>query len=394
MKAPSNGGRERLAAAAALARDRGLDTLPNPPVGCLLVSGAGEVVGEGFHRGYGLPHAEAEALAAAAGRARGATAFVTLEPCAAAGAGKRTPPCAGALLAAGVARVVYACEDPDPCAAGAGPALLAGGVVVERVECAEAEELLPRWRAAAADPLPWTIAKWAMTLDGKIADARGGSRWISSDASRARVHELRARVDAVVVGARTAVQDDPDLRPRLPGGGPARMPLRIVVDRSLSLPARGRLASSAREAPVLCAAGAAPPESRRRALEDLGVEVLSFPGPRGRVDIRALFAALRRRGMRRVLIEGGGPSTRPPSPRGSSGRPWCSSRRRSSGAAPPPPPWRGRRGCAAPPIPCAWRSCGWKGWGRICCSRATSPPPAHRPSARRSSRRRRGPRRW
>ncbi len=307
MKAPSNGGRERLAAAAALARDRGLDTLPNPPVGCLLVSGAGEVVGEGFHRGYGLPHAEAEALAAAAGRARGATAFVTLEPCAAAGAGKRTPPCAGALLAAGVARVVYACEDPDPCAAGAGPALLrAGGVVVERVECAEAEELLPRWRAAAADPLPWTIAKWAMTLDGKIADARGGSRWISSDASRARVHELRARVDAVVVGARTAVQDDPDLRPRLPGGGPARMPLRIVVDRSLSLPARGRLASSAREAPVLCAAGAAPPESRRRALEDLGVEVLSFPGPRGRVDIRALFAALRRRGMRRVLIEGGG----------------------------------------------------------------------------------------
>lgn len=301
------GDRERLAAAAALARGRDHDTLPNPPVGCLLVDAGGEVVGAGFHRGFGLPHAEAEALESAGPRARGATAFVTLEPCAVARPGKRTPPCAPRLLAAGVARVVYSCDDPDGDAGGEGPRLLReAGVAVERLACPEAEALLPRWRAAASDPLPWTVAKWAMTLDGKIADARGGARWISGEESRARVQEARSRVDAVMVGARTAALDDPDLRPR-PAGGPApRIPLRVVVDGSLRMHPGSRLATTARESPVLVACGGAAPGARRAALEALGVEVAAVPGPGRGVDLPALMALLRARGVRRVLIEGGG----------------------------------------------------------------------------------------
>ncbi len=295
-----------LARAASLAAGSAPDVLPNPPVGCVLLGPDGTVVGEGFHGAYGGPHAEAEALRAAGPLARGATAFLTLEPCAAGGPGKKTPACAGALLAAGVAGVVYACDDPWPDASGKGPALLrAAGVEARREASPEAEALIPRYRRAVPEPVPWTIAKWAMTLDGKTADARGGSRWISGEAARARVHELRARCDAVVVGARTAVLDDPDLRPRGVPGAP-RAPLRVVVDESLRLGPGARLAATAREAPVLVAAGARAPAARRAALEALGVEIGLYPGTDGRVDLEALFRALRARGVRRLLLEGGG----------------------------------------------------------------------------------------
>ncbi len=299
--------RRLLERAAALAAGAALDVLPDPPVGCLLVSARGAVVGEGSHLGHGLLHAEAGALAAAGPRARGTTAFVTLEPCGPSGAGKRTSPCAGALVRAGVKAVVYAAEDPTPHASGAGPrALREAGVAVRRVRSAAAESTLSRWRGSLADPLPWTIAKWAMTLDGKIADARGASRWISGEESRARVQEMRALCDAVVVGSRTALLDDPDLRPRPVRGSGGRVPLRVVVDGELRLPLGSRLASTAREAPVLVATGSRAPPVRRAALLAAGVEVAVLAGEEGRVDLRALFRALRARGARRVLLEGGG----------------------------------------------------------------------------------------
>jgi len=298
--------RRLLDRAAALAAASALDALPDPPVGCVLADPSGRVVGEGFHRGYGLPHAEAEALGAAGAAARGATAFVSLEPCGAAGPGKRTPPCARALLDAGVAAVVYGEPDATPFAAGSGPALLrTGGVAVESVPPEPGPTgPLSRWRRALGDPVPWTIAKWAMSLDGRIADARGGSRWIAGEEARARAHAIRARCDAIVVGARTAVLDDPDLRAR--GAADPLPALRVVVDGGLRLGPGARLASTAREAPVLVAAGDRAPASRRAALEERGVEVAIHAGPGGRVDLVALFRALRERGVRRLLLEGGG----------------------------------------------------------------------------------------
>jgi diaminohydroxyphosphoribosylaminopyrimidine deaminase/5-amino-6-(5-phosphoribosylamino)uracil reductase len=295
-----------LSHAASLAAGSALDTLPNPPVGCVIVAEGGRVVGEGFHRHYGGPHAEAEALRAAGVEARGAVAFVTLEPCGGS-AGKKTPPCAPALRDAGLRAVVYSCEDASPPASGKGPTLLRkAGVRVDRVDVKEADLLLARYRTCLEDPYPWIVAKWAMSLDGKMGDARGASRWISGEESLERAHDMRRRSDAVVVGARTAALDDPDLRPR-PGTGPGgRIPLRVVVDEDLRISAESRLATTAREAPVLAACGARAPRERRRALEALGVEVEPHPGAHGRVDLRSLFRSLRGRGVRRALLEGGG----------------------------------------------------------------------------------------
>lgn len=298
--------RRHLLRAVSLAAGSELDVLPNPPVGCVLVDRAGRVVGEGIHGAYGEAHAEAGALARAGKAARGATAFLTLEPCGG-GAGKKTPPCAPALRDAGVAAVVFACADPSEYAGGRGPDLLrAAGIEVSTLPCPEAEALLARWRGGLADPLPWTIAKWAMTLDGKTGDARGGSRWISGEESREWVHALRARVDAVVVGSRTAVLDDPDLRPRSGKGPGGRLPLRVVVDGDLRLPPAAKVCATAREGPVLVAAGGRADAGRRNRLETLGVEVAVHPGEEGRVDLPALFRDLGARGVGRVLLEGGG----------------------------------------------------------------------------------------
>ncbi|MGM1060034.1 bifunctional diaminohydroxyphosphoribosylaminopyrimidine deaminase/5-amino-6-(5-phosphoribosylamino)uracil reductase RibD [Saccharothrix sp. Mg75] len=229
---PVDLGEAMARAVAASERVRGT-TSPNPPVGCVLLDAAGRVVGEGATRPPGQAHAEVVALARAGGRARGGTAVVTLEPCAHQG---RTPPCTTALLDAGVARVVHAVADPNPRAAGGADVLRAAGVEVVGGLLAEevARGPLRAWLHFARTGRPHVTWKYAATLDGRVAAADGTSRWISSPESRAEVHELRTRVDAIVVGTGTVRADDPRLTARGPGGGQygGRQPLRVVVGTS------------------------------------------------------------------------------------------------------------------------------------------------------------------
>ncbi|NUS56123.1 MAG: bifunctional diaminohydroxyphosphoribosylaminopyrimidine deaminase/5-amino-6-(5-phosphoribosylamino)uracil reductase RibD, partial [Streptomycetaceae bacterium] len=228
---------------------RGLGTTsPNPVVGSVVLDAHGDVAGEGFHEVAGGPHAEVAALRAAGDRARGGTAIVTLEPCAHTG---RTGPCAQALIDAGVARVFYAVSDPTPNASGGAAMLRAAGVEVHSgVLAAEAARGNEAWLTAARLGRPFTTWKYAATLDGRIAAADGTSRWISSAASRADVHRLRARVDAVVAGSGTLLADDPHLAVR-GTDGPVRQPLRVVVDTHARIPAGARVLDDA--APTLVA---------------------------------------------------------------------------------------------------------------------------------------------
>ena len=244
-------------------------------VGCLVARGA-EIVGEGWHRRFGQAHAEIEALRIAGARARDATLYVTLEPCCHEG---KTPPCTRAVLAAGVARVVAAMADPFPKVAGGGLAKIrAAGV---EVECGVLEDEARRLNAPYLKLLstgrPWIIAKWAMTLDGKIAARTGDSRWISSRASRELVHQLRGRMDAIIVGRGTAEADDPQLTARPPG---ARTAARVVVDTRASLSLQSRFARTARETPVLVAVGPEAAHIQRDALQAAGCEILVCRAPR------------------------------------------------------------------------------------------------------------------
>ena len=274
---------------------------PNPMVGCVIAQGE-EIVGEGWHRRFGGPHAEIEALAQAGRRAAGATLFVTLEPCCHQG---KTPPCTQAILAAGVRRVVVAQRDPFPEVAGGGLAELeAAGVAVEvGLLEADARRLNAPYRKLVETGRPWIIAKWAMTLDGKIATHTGSSRWISGPKSREAVHQLRGRVDAIMVGRQTAELDDPQLTARPPG---PRGPLRVVVDTRASLRSGSQLVRTAGEVPVLVAAGDQAPEADRRRLARAGCEVLLCPGETPAVRLEALLDELGRRRLTNVLVEGGG----------------------------------------------------------------------------------------
>src|SRR5436309_2908852 len=219
---------------------------PNPLVGAVLVRD-GQVVGEGWHQRYGQAHAEVNALSAAGEAARGATLYVTLEPCCHHG---KTPPCTDAVLKAGVARVVVAMADPFPKVSGGGLAILrAAGVEVHVGLCEpEARELNAPYLKLLRTGRPWVHAKWAMTLDGKIATRTGDSKWISGEESRRRVHELRGRMDAILVGRGTVVADDPLLTAR-PAG--PRVAARVVVSASGELPERCQLRATAREVPVI-----------------------------------------------------------------------------------------------------------------------------------------------
>jgi diaminohydroxyphosphoribosylaminopyrimidine deaminase/5-amino-6-(5-phosphoribosylamino)uracil reductase len=261
---------------------------------------AGSSVGEGWHRRYGGPHAEAHALEAAGDWARGATLYVTLEPCCHHG---KTPPCTDAVLRAGVARVVAAMADPFPQVSGQGVALLrAAGVEVVVGLCeAEARRLNAPYLKLLARGRPYVHAKWAMTLDGKIATRTGDSKWISNESSRRIAHLLRGRVDAVVVGAGTALHDDPLLTARPPG---PRVATRVVLDSTGRLPLEGRLVQTAREAPTLLATTGRLEAERRRLYEERGVEVLELPGPNP--EVAALLDELGRRRFTNVLVEGGG----------------------------------------------------------------------------------------
>jgi diaminohydroxyphosphoribosylaminopyrimidine deaminase / 5-amino-6-(5-phosphoribosylamino)uracil reductase len=274
---------------------------PNPMVGCVVARGA-EIIGEGWHGRFGGPHAEVEALRMAGPRAAGATMYVTLEPCCHFG---KTPPCTKAVLSAGVRRVVVAMQDPFPQVAGAGVAeLQAAGAAVE---CglleAQARRLNAPYFKLLETGRPWIIAKWAMSLDGKIAAAGGESRWISGEKSRAEVHRLRGRMDAIVVGRETALRDDPMLTSRPPG---PRTAVRIVLDTRASLGVESKLVQTARDVPVLVAVGKEAPDLNRRRLADAGCEVFECPGETHVDRLHRLLEELGRRRMTNVLVEGGG----------------------------------------------------------------------------------------
>ena len=281
------------------ARGEGL-VEPNPMVGCTLVVD-GETVGEGWHRRFGGAHAEIEALTSAGARARGATAYVTLEPCCHQG---KTGPCTKALIAAGVARVVVAQQDPFSKVSGQGIAELrrAGIAVDVGLLESEARQLNAPYRKLVEQARPWIIAKWAMTLDGKIATHTLDSRWVSSYASREIVHALRGRVDGIMVGRATAAADDPLLTARPPG---PRTAVRIVLDSMASLADSSQLVRTARETPVLVAAGPAATAKERERLTDAGCEVIACPGESHDDRLAWLLDELGRRQMTNILVEGG-----------------------------------------------------------------------------------------
>jgi len=282
-------------------RGRGL-TSPNPMVGAVLVRD-GRVVGEGAHLRAGGPHAEIEALAAAGEAARGATLYCTLEPCDHHG---RTAPCAPAVAAAGITRVVAALSDPNPLAKGGGDRLRAAGVVVEvGLLTADAERQNRAWLTAIRERRPHVTLKAAATLDGKIADVHGGSKWITGEAARLRAHRLRAESDAIVVGVTTALRDDPALTVRLGEPWP-REPYRVVLDSTARLGADARVIHAATPARALIAVGAEAPADRVAALTRAGATVLRGPTRSGRVDVGALLARLFELDVRAVLLEGGG----------------------------------------------------------------------------------------
>ena len=274
---------------------------PNPLVGAVVVRD-GHIVGEGTHDHFGGPHAEVAAIASAGDACRGATLFVTLEPCTHHG---KTPPCTDAVIQAGFAHVVTAMIDPDPRTRGHGVDILhEAGIEVEvGLLEAEARRLNAPFVKLNTLGLPFVTAKWAMSLDGKTATHTGESRWISSTPSRQIVHVLRGQVDAVLVGSRTALVDDPRLTARPPG---PRTATRIVVDSQARLPLDSRLMHSVDEAPLLVVATADAPPGRRAALESAGAEVLVLPAEEGREALRALMEELGRRRMTHVLLEGGG----------------------------------------------------------------------------------------
>lgn len=292
-----------MRAALGLARRNLGAVWPNPSVGCVLVRD-GAVVGRGWTRASGRPHAETEALMRAGTAAAGATAFVTLEPCSHYG---QTPPCAVALITAKVARVVAAVEDPDPRVSGAGlAALRAAGMVVECGLLAdEAAELNAGFFMRVTAGRPLVTLKAATTLDGRIATHRGESRWITGEAARHRAHSLRAQHDAIVVGVGTALADDPELTCRLPGLG-QRSPIRVVVDPRLRLPLTSRVIQTASKTPTWIVTDAEADRGRRAALKDCGVELVDLTPAGDRPDMGEILRALAARGITRALVEGGG----------------------------------------------------------------------------------------
>jgi diaminohydroxyphosphoribosylaminopyrimidine deaminase/5-amino-6-(5-phosphoribosylamino)uracil reductase len=276
---------------------------PNPVVGCVIVK-AGRILGEGYHERYGGPHAEANALRVAGSEARGATLYVTLEPCCHTG---KTPPCVDAVLQAGVGRVVIAMRDPNPKVAGGGLARLrAAGIDVTLGICeAEARRLNEPFLHYIQTQRPFVTLKCAVTLDGKIATRTGASRWITGAPAREHVHRMRHAADALLVGSGTALQDDPLLTTRLPGGGGVN-PLRIVVDSLLRLSLSSQLATVRPDCRTLVATSQRAPLDKQRQLENQGVEILRLPSyADGRVNIEALLAALGTRGVADLLVEGG-----------------------------------------------------------------------------------------
>ncbi|MDO8430945.1 MAG: bifunctional diaminohydroxyphosphoribosylaminopyrimidine deaminase/5-amino-6-(5-phosphoribosylamino)uracil reductase RibD [Candidatus Binatus sp.] len=275
-------------------------TSPNPTVGCVLVR-AGKVVGRGVTSAGGRPHGETNALAQAGSRARGATAYVSLEPCAHHG---QTPPCADAIVEAGIARVVIGCGDPDPRVHGRGIAILkrAGIRVTSDVLRDEAARINEGFFARIARGRPLGILKLAMSLDGRIAAEGGDSRWISTEESRAMVHRWRRECDAVMVGAGTVAADDPRLTCRIEGG---RDPVRVVVDANLRTPADAKVYRQRSTAPAIIATTQANLAFAKKKYERRGVEAIAIADHGGEIALDRLMQEFGGRGWSRVLIEGG-----------------------------------------------------------------------------------------
>lgn len=284
---------------------RGLgNTWPNPAVGCVLVRG-NRIVGRGWTQAGGRPHAETMALHQAGEAAGGATAYVTLEPCSHHG---QTPPCADALVKAGIARCVVALEDPDPRVSGKGFALLEEAGIPVEIGCLalEAAELNAGFLSSRQLGRPLVTLKLAVSLDGRIGTHTGDSKWITSPVSRQRGHLLRARHDAIMVGSNTALIDDPELTCRLPGL-PMRPPVRIILDGRLRLSLTARVVATAREVPTWLITREDVDGPRRRAFEDCGLNVIAVkPDAAGFPDLRTALELLAENGITRLLVEGGG----------------------------------------------------------------------------------------
>lgn len=300
-------------ALALAARGRGRVS-PNPPVGAVAVRN-GVIVGEGWHRRFGGPHAEVDCIGHAGEACRGADLYVTLEPC---GHHGKTPPCADAVIEAGFRRVFFGCADPNPVTAGRGATRLAeaGVEVVEGVEEAAARALIAPYLSLVHRRRPLVTAKWAMTADGRIATVTGDSAWISSETTRRRTLAARGSIDAILVGIGTALADDPLLTARTRGRPD---PLRVVLDSTLRLPVTSRLVATARETPLLVIASAGRGGEpgfvdRRAALSELGADVIEVAPSAaravdgtdsGRVAVPGVLDTLGARGVADLLVEGG-----------------------------------------------------------------------------------------
>jgi len=288
--------------ALSLAR-RGLgSTSPNPVVGALVVKG-GRVIGSGYHKKAGEPHAEIEALRKAGDGARGATLYVTLEPCNHYG---RTPPCTKAILESGIRAVVVGIGDPNPHVKGGGAAFLrAQGLEVRcgvlKEECAKVNEVYITY---VTQGRPFVVVKGALTLDGWIATHRGDSKWITNQKSRRFVHTLRRRTDAIMVGVETVIADDPLLTPYLIKGSPPKS-ARVIVDTHLRVPLRSRILTEKTSALTYIAAGSRVSRARRKRVEGLNAKVIPCKVRDGKVELEDLFRKLAKSSICSVLVEGG-----------------------------------------------------------------------------------------
>jgi diaminohydroxyphosphoribosylaminopyrimidine deaminase/5-amino-6-(5-phosphoribosylamino)uracil reductase len=293
-----------MASALGLARRALGRAWPNPAVGCVVTDPNGRVAGRGWTGTGGRPHAETEALAMAGPRARGGVAYVTLEPCAHHG---QTPPCADALVAAGIGRAVVAVEDPDPRVSGGGIAMLrqAGIPVTTGARAEEAREINCGFFLRTREGRPLVTLKLATSLDGRIALASGESKWITGEAARRRGHWLRATHDAVLVGAGTALTDDPQLTCRLPGLE-GRSPVRVLIDPNFRVPVTAKLYREARAVPLWVIAAPGAPATEAESRQKMGAEILRLPaGPEGRPPAAEVLKALGAKGITRLLVEGG-----------------------------------------------------------------------------------------
>ena len=302
------------------AKGRG-DVEPNPMVGCVIVRPdkpdstqhqevpgtiLPTVVGRGYHKKFGEDHAEVIALKEAGAQAKGGTLYVNLEPCSHTG---KTPPCCDAIIKAGITRVVLAMEDPFEKVNGQGVAKLraAGIEVVIGVLQQEAMDLNAPYLTRLAKGRPWIIGKWAMTLDGKMATKTGNSYWISNEKSRERVHRIRSCMDGIMIGSRTAMEDDPKLTVRLPDGEtPKRTPIRIVFDSGGTLSVFSELALSARDVPLLLVFGPKTPAGKATFWESKGAQVLVLDHEEHEQRLILLMEELAKRGVTNLLVEGGG----------------------------------------------------------------------------------------